>query len=134
MERCRSRVKQSSCLLFQSCSQVTCLSSRKTRVSRNQKLILAVGSDETERDNLDYDINVDGRYHFQTLFQRKHMAAIKSVTQRNKFATDWGLEEEQEPPLLQITPALDIIRTRPLAQEMLRTVNIQGNQRDCMSC
>ena len=66
----------------------------------------------TARGNLNFDIIKEGRYHTQTLQQRYEMQAMKSVSKRENFAKQWGLLPEA-PSLFKITPALDIINTRP---------------------
>jgi hypothetical protein len=68
-------------------------------------------SDE-ERGNLDYDIFNEGRYHHQAIAMRDHMNALRTKTARAAFAQTWGLDTDN-PPLLTISPALDIILTRP---------------------
>ena len=68
---------------------------------------------DAERGNLDYYLVRNGRYHFQTMSLRKKMNT-KGITAKRTFATQWGLnDEEDEPALMSISPALDIIETRP---------------------
>ena len=64
------------------------------------------------RDNLDYDIVQYGRFHRQTMQQRREMNTLSTKAKREAFATKWGLLSE-EPALFRLTPALDIILTRP---------------------
>jgi hypothetical protein len=68
--------------------------------------------DETIRGDLDYNVNDEGRYHYQTLSMRKGMNELRTKTDKNTRATKWGLAVD-EPPLPQISPALDLILTRP---------------------
>ncbi|KAL9036395.1 MAG: hypothetical protein Q9180_004325 [Flavoplaca navasiana] len=64
------------------------------------------------RDQLDYDVIQNGRFHFKVLQQRDEMKAIRATARREAYATLWGLSTE-EPALVRLFPALDIIRTRP---------------------
>ena len=64
------------------------------------------------RKDLNYDIIRNGRFHMQTMQQRSEMNAIRSTVKREEFASRWGLSTT-EPALFKMTPALDIILTRP---------------------
>ena len=64
------------------------------------------------RGDLDYDFVQHGRYHFQTLGQRRELEQIRGATKKGEFGTLWGLEID-EPALFRLFPALDIITTRP---------------------
>lgn len=63
------------------------------------------------RGDLDRDIVASGRFHFETPHTRTHMAGLPA-TQKKKYATANGLDTS-EPPLQKMSPALDIILTRP---------------------
>jgi hypothetical protein len=65
-----------------------------------------------ERDNLSYDIVTQGRYYNQAVQMRKEMMALNTVTKQEKYATNWGISQ-QIPSLQKISPALDLIMTRP---------------------
>ncbi|KAI9748387.1 MAG: hypothetical protein M4579_007241 [Chaenotheca gracillima] len=67
--------------------------------------------DSKSRGDLDFDIVRKGRYHYHTLQLQRHCKVLHA-TKRKKFCQDWGLKETP-PPLMEITPALDIIRSRP---------------------
>ena len=62
-----------------------------------------------ERGDLLYDTFLDGRYHFQTIEMRKDMEASATKMDREKYATEWGLDTAH--PV--ISPALDILLSRP---------------------
>ena len=69
-----------------------------------------VGS--TERGNLEYDITRYGRYHMQTLQLRNEMSNFHSAAKKTDFAKTYGLLIDP-PALFKMTPALDVIVTRP---------------------
>ena len=64
------------------------------------------------RGNLEYDIVKNGRFHYQTMQQRREMGGIRAIAKKEAFASRWGLSSE-EPALMRLFPALDIILTRP---------------------
>ena len=64
------------------------------------------------RNNLEYDIVAHGRFHHQTMQQRREMSGIRATGKKETFASQWGLSSE-EPALLRLFPALDVILTRP---------------------
>lgn len=68
----------------------------------------------SERANLDYDIERQGRTHSQTVAMRQELRIIaeRSKVQAEDYATRFGLLLE-EPPLTIIAPALDLILSRP---------------------
>ena len=69
---------------------------------------------EENRGNLDYDITEHGRFHYQTINMRQEMCSQRTKLARTQYGTKWGLNPEPTvPPLAQISPALDIILTRP---------------------
>ncbi|KAI9688924.1 MAG: hypothetical protein M1820_010214 [Bogoriella megaspora] len=68
--------------------------------------------DSSERGNLDFDIKTFGRYHHRTLQLRNEANAIKNKRSREKFFREYGMAIEQS-PLVNLTPALDIIKSRP---------------------
>src|SRR5437667_8913016 len=68
-----------------------------------------------ERGNLSFDLTsggARGRFHHEVVRQRQHMASLPSKNQQEKFATKRGMVVEA-PMLSIITPALDLLRTRP---------------------
>ena len=64
------------------------------------------------RATLDFDIVKNGRYHHEVLRMRKEMSQMRLMREKNEYAKLHGLDRE-EPPLPTISPALDIIVTRP---------------------
>src|SRR4029077_19371755 len=67
-----------------------------------------------DRGNLSYDSLQNGRYHFQTLGMRKVLESHGTIRARENYATKWGLDShERAAALAEITPALDIILSRP---------------------
>jgi hypothetical protein len=64
------------------------------------------------RGDLSYDILRSGRYHHSTMQQRSEMDEIRSTTKREEYGRKWGLQTG-ETALFRLTPALDIILTRP---------------------
>ena len=63
------------------------------------------------RDELDFDIVLQGRYNHSTqALRRKEKQMSKSAWR--SFCVEWGLAEAP-PAVASLTPALDIIRTRP---------------------
>ena len=62
---------------------------------------------------LNFDTIAHGRYHFQTLEMQQMMAHISSTSQRNAYGSRWGIANHA-PPLQTISPALDLILSRPL--------------------
>jgi hypothetical protein len=65
-----------------------------------------------QRGDLSYDTFLCGRYHFQTIEMRKDMEAKKTKSAKEKYARKWGLDTAH-PALVDISPALDIILSRP---------------------
>jgi hypothetical protein len=70
---------------------------------------------DVERDDLQFDIDVFGRYHFIALAMRQEMLAKATKTEREDYAKTWGINPvpDIKPPLSKISPALDIIMSRP---------------------
>ena len=67
---------------------------------------------DDQRDQLDFDIRTEGRYHHQVVEMRKVLDSLQTINARNKFCTKWGMS--LEPPCLSsISPALDLILSRP---------------------
>ncbi|KAN0075598.1 hypothetical protein V8E54_006868 [Elaphomyces granulatus] len=64
------------------------------------------------RGDLSYDILRSGRYHHSTMQQRSEMDEIGSTTKREEYGRKWGLQTG-ETALFRLTPALDIVLTRP---------------------
>ena len=69
-----------------------------------------IGADN--RGDLGYDTFENGRYHKQAVAMRDDMEGFKTKVLRDKYATKWGIDTE-EPCLVKISPALDIILSRP---------------------
>ncbi|KAI9747998.1 MAG: hypothetical protein M4579_007339 [Chaenotheca gracillima] len=67
--------------------------------------------DKAERRNLDFDVAQQGRYHHQTVRLRRE-AMSKNKTQKASFHQHLGMTPLPS-PLVNIAPALDIIRSRP---------------------
>lgn len=63
-----------------------------------------------DRANLAYDIYANGRYHYQTIYMRQEMQD-KSGSEKSAYSTQWGLDDT--PSLSSISPALDLVMTRP---------------------
>ncbi|KAL7818066.1 hypothetical protein V8C44DRAFT_211757 [Trichoderma aethiopicum] len=61
---------------------------------------------------LDFDVISHGRYHHQLIEMRRQMGSYKTATAQRGFASQWGLSED-EPKLTQLSPALDLILSRP---------------------
>lgn len=61
---------------------------------------------------LDADIVTHGRYHMQTKLMHQKMNSIKAAGHREQYGTQWGISDPH-PPLETISPALDLILTRP---------------------
>jgi hypothetical protein len=70
--------------------------------------------DEDIRGQLDYDLVENGRFHHQTQAMREEMNSRNTMARRIEYGTEWGLNPTLcDPPLTQISPALDLILTRP---------------------
>jgi hypothetical protein len=63
-------------------------------------------------DVLDFDIVTHGRYHFQTVEMRKELNSKPTNAKTNAYAAQWGLGTTN-PALADISPALDLIMSRP---------------------
>lgn len=68
---------------------------------------------KADRGKLDYDIVAQGRYHYQLRAMRAHMDSQTSQAQRNTYSKSTGLLPETGVPLAQLTPALDLVLSRP---------------------
>ena len=66
----------------------------------------------TERGQLDYDLVQNGRFHHQAKSMRKEMHSLRTKQERETYATKWGIDTE-DPCLVAISPALDIVLSRP---------------------
>lgn len=67
-----------------------------------------------ERGNLQFNFDADGRYHYQTKMMRDGLNSMSTKTARERFCTTWGMDPDiVEPALNKISPALDIVLTRP---------------------
>jgi len=66
---------------------------------------------KNDRDNLDYNIVQNGRYHYPMIYLRR-LHSRKKATARIAALKRLGMAEE-ESPIIRITPALDLISTRP---------------------
>jgi len=67
---------------------------------------------EDERGDLAYDTKALGRYHYQVIAMRKEMLSRRTKREREIYAAKWGMNIDSS-PLVAISPALDIIMTRP---------------------
>lgn len=67
---------------------------------------------DKQRANINYDIITNGRYHTETMRMRKEMGSITVKVRQAKYGSNTGLAVGQ-PSLVTISPALDIIRSRP---------------------
>ncbi|KAI9749166.1 MAG: Glutathione reductase [Chaenotheca gracillima] len=65
-----------------------------------------------EKANLNFDTLLRGRYHHQTMSLRRQADNKTTIASKQRFCTEWGLQDNQT-PLVDIFPALDIIRSRP---------------------
>jgi hypothetical protein len=63
-------------------------------------------------DILDFDVITHGRYHHQAEQMRKQMESLKTATDKRTYGSQWGISEEK-PALIDISPALDLILSRP---------------------
>ncbi|TFB02594.1 hypothetical protein CCMA1212_005569 [Trichoderma ghanense] len=63
-------------------------------------------------DVLHFDIITHGRYHHQSLAMTDQIEAITARRDGTQYGTQWGVKESR-PALMHLTPALDVIRTRP---------------------
>lgn len=61
---------------------------------------------------LDFDIVAHGRYHRQTIEMHKEMDSMKTGVAKRQYGSQWGLSEDL-PALVDISPALDLIMSRP---------------------
>lgn len=66
---------------------------------------------EKDRANIDYDIIGNGRFHHETLRMRDKMRSL-SKTNQSAYSTSTGIGVSP-PPLVTISPSLDLILTRP---------------------
>lgn len=64
------------------------------------------------RGNLDYNIFEEGRFHHEMLRMRHEMNSQRNKGARAQYDKKYGLDDET-PPLISISPALDIVQTRP---------------------
>lgn len=62
---------------------------------------------------LDFDIVTHGRFHTQTTLMQEMMADTLSKKDIDSFGVQWGINNPR-PPLQLISPALDLILTRPM--------------------
>jgi hypothetical protein len=61
---------------------------------------------------LNFDVITHGRYHHQVMEMRKEISGMKTADAKNRYGTSWGMKEAV-PPLTSLTPALDLILSRP---------------------
>lgn len=61
---------------------------------------------------LDFNIMTHGRSHHQYTAMREDMDTLQTAMDRNQYGTTWGLDKKT-PALPSITPALDLILSRP---------------------
>jgi hypothetical protein len=61
---------------------------------------------------LHFDIVTHGRYHYQVMEMRREISGLKTAAARKEYGTAWGMGDTV-PALASITPALDLILSRP---------------------
>ncbi|TRX98548.1 hypothetical protein FHL15_000622 [Xylaria flabelliformis] len=63
---------------------------------------------------LKFDIVTQGRFHVQTVEMQEMMKSqLKTATAMSQYGKQWGMANA-DPPLVSISPALDLIMSRPL--------------------
>lgn len=67
---------------------------------------------DTGRSNLDFDILTNGRFHHKSYRMRKNIGTLRTMKQKSDYCRDNGLDTES-PPLVALSPALDLVLTRP---------------------
>lgn len=65
-----------------------------------------------ERDRLDLDLSRTSRYHHQIVKMRAEIRAAHTNATRERYGTKYGMDTG-DPALIQISPALDIVLSRP---------------------
>jgi hypothetical protein len=69
---------------------------------------------ETDKfDDLDVDVHKLGHYHHELLRQRVHLESVTTMAQKKAFNDDKKLQIDGPPVLRMITPALDLVLSRP---------------------
>lgn len=66
-----------------------------------------------DRGNLQYDTIAYGRYHHQTMAMRRHQKQLSIRARRQEYSRETGLNASSGTPLQKLSPALDMILTRP---------------------
>jgi hypothetical protein len=66
---------------------------------------------DDEKGNLDFNVVMNGRYYYKTQYLQE-LAQGKPKQVKSKFCTEWG-SVEQKSPLVQISPALDLVDSCP---------------------
>lgn len=66
-----------------------------------------------ERGKLDFDIVDSGRYHHQTMAMRKQLNSLGTNAARQRYSKATGLDPSPDVPLHRLSPALDILLSRP---------------------
>jgi len=64
-----------------------------------------------ERRALEYDVVENGRFHYQHVQMRRHAESL-SAKGKADYCAKWGISEDS-PPLTRLSPALDLLITRP---------------------
>lgn len=67
---------------------------------------------DLEKSNLDYNILKNGRFHHKAYRMRKHVSTLRTMREKAEYCRNNGLDLDS-PPLLALSPALDLILTRP---------------------
>lgn len=62
---------------------------------------------------LNFDIVTHGRFHDQTVLMQTAMDGLPTQDTKDSFGVQWGINNPQ-PPLQLISPALDLVMTRPM--------------------
>lgn len=68
---------------------------------------------KADRGDLEYDTISNGRYHYQTVEMQSHMSSLASETQRSTYSRNTGIDTPEVAPLTRISPALDVLLSRP---------------------
>ena len=65
----------------------------------------------TDRSNLEFDIILNGRYHWDTMMRREDAQELDTGAEKRRFTEDTGIRMEP-PAIAKLTPTLDLIQSR----------------------
>ena len=65
-----------------------------------------------ERNDVDFDIWTNGRYHHQLIEMRQKLASFQRASDKREYEKTWGLDAQQT-ALVSLAPALDLVLGRP---------------------